>query len=142
MILETRYLDAAGRAGHGYRLSAVNGLGAEIELGRVALQAPFIGIRAWPSPGRVGHPVNIAFSSPVTGDPLEGALVIGVHDVRGRKVADAQPVEGSRDGPLLFRWDGRDQDGRAVSSGIYFLSARSSAGPLSLSAEQRIVMVR
>ncbi|HYQ90130.1 MAG TPA: C25 family cysteine peptidase, partial [Candidatus Binatia bacterium] len=46
-------------------------------------------------------------------------VLIQIFDVRGRLVAT--PVSRTRDpGYYEFRWDGRDRDGREVSSGVYF----------------------
>ncbi|MCD4690713.1 T9SS type A sorting domain-containing protein [bacterium] len=51
----------------------------------------------------------------------DGELTIGIYDVTGRLVS-ALRADGSP-GPHEALWDGRDDSGRAVASGVYFVRA-------------------
>ncbi|MGD9141280.1 MAG: matrixin family metalloprotease [bacterium] len=55
--------------------------------------------------------------------PAEGAYAVDVYDVGGRR---SRSMEGYASGPGWVEsvWDGRDQDGREVASGIYFIRVR------------------
>jgi hypothetical protein len=59
-----------------------------------------------------------------------------VYDVRGRLVDVL--FDGPADGPTEIVWDGRNSSGRRVSSGIYFVRARSG----SMEAAIKVIMVR
>ena len=50
----------------------------------------------------------------------------GVYDVGGRVVQRFD--ECIRDGGRVARWDGRDESGREVSPGVYYLRARTTHG--------------
>jgi len=74
---------------------------------------------------RVGSPEPNPFthSTAVSFQGAPGASVdLTVCDVSGRVVCRLQGVPGS-DGRGALAWDGTDQDGRAVASGVYFLLA-------------------
>lgn len=58
--------------------------------------------------------------------PKDGHVTLGVYDVRGAHIRTLMAGE-SLCGSHLIHWDGRDGNGRAVSSGSYF--ARLQAGP-------------
>ena len=76
-----------------------------------ALAAP------WPNPARVEAELFFAL-------PAAGPASLRIYDAQGRVVRDL--VRGERPaGRQSARWNGRDQAGRAVGSGIYF--ARLSA---------------
>ncbi|ARA94718.1 hypothetical protein AWN76_017195 [Rhodothermaceae bacterium RA] len=61
--------------------------------------------------------------------PVAGRVVLGVYDLAGRRirrlVAGVQPA-----GPQEARWDGRDEAGRSVASGVYLyrLEAQDASG--------------
>jgi hypothetical protein len=56
-----------------------------------------------------------------------GSAQLDIYDVRGRRIRRLLAGDGVLSaGPHEFRWDGRNEYGRAVSSGIYFV--RLSAG--------------
>lgn len=65
-----------------------------------------------------------------------GQLEIGIYDVAGRLIrtvrCDATP------GPHETAWDGRDEGGRSVASGVYFIRARVADG----TTESAVVLVR
>ena len=68
-----------------------------------------------------------------------GLAQLDIYDVRGRRVR--RLVAGTSvlpAGPHEYRWDGRNEDGRAVSSGVYFV--RLSAGRAV--AHGKLVLVR
>ena len=46
-----------------------------------------------------------------------------IHDVAGRRVRRLDPGAPTV-GPREVRWDGRDDDGRPVANGVYFVSLR------------------
>jgi hypothetical protein len=119
---ETRYTDASGGPGSRYRLFAVNGLGEELWLGEASLR-PLAPLTAWPLPYRGGTlSVSFATASAVGGAPTPAKVAL--YDVRGRLIRTI--TRGSYTaGYQLAAWDGRDDRGREVAAGIYFLRAES-----------------
>lgn len=90
---------------------------------------------------RLGRPTPNPFN-PVTNLALglarDGQVRLAVYDVRGAEVRVLV------DGPLaagdhVFTWDGRDDQGRAMPSGLYLARARTTAGG---SDVQRLVLAR
>lgn len=69
--------------------------------------------------------------------PAEGAYAVDVYDVSGRR---SRSMEGYASGPGWVEsvWDGRDQEGRQVSSGIYFIRVRLAG----LVETNRVLVVR
>jgi hypothetical protein len=55
-----------------------------------------------------------------------GALTLEIYDTRGAHV-NSIPLGTLLPGEHRARWDGRDRNGRNVSSGVYFLQLRSAA---------------
>jgi len=51
---------------------------------------------------------------------------LGVYDARGRRIASLSARESLSPGTHEFTWDGRDRDGQAVASGLYFVRAVTS----------------
>ncbi len=69
--------------------------------------------------------------------PASGVARLFVCDVTGRRIRTL--LEGSdHAGPELVRWDGRDDSGRDVSSGIYYVRLESNGARL----KQKLVRVR
>jgi hypothetical protein len=67
--------------------------------------------------------------------PAAGAAEIALYDVSGRRVRSL--MEGNLEaGAHAFAWDGRDEQGRAVAPGVYFVRASSTAGVMT----RRLVM--
>ena len=80
-----------------------------------------------------------ALANPVVVNRLDGETVrIGVYDVAGRRVVSL--VDGPQtQGTHRLGWDGRDDQGRRVSSGAYFLRAFAGTSPL---PGTRLVLLR
>jgi len=120
---ETRYHDTKGKPGDLYRLFAVNGLGDEFYLGENGGESPPSlpgGLMAYPIPYRDGE-LTIAFATgSVGGAPLN--TEVAIFDVLGRKV---RTVANGRYADAVGRatWDGRDERGERVASGVYFIRA-------------------
>jgi hypothetical protein len=117
LIQETSYEDASAHPGARYRLFAVNGLSEELLLGETTF-APRAVLAAWPLPyrPRKGGALTISFAL---------ANEVALYDVGGRLVRMlARPAGGE---PRQISWDGRDEHGREVASGIYFLRMRGSS---------------
>jgi|GEM_PF-1035278 len=121
-ITETHYTDGDGTAGSSYRLSAVNGLGEELELGEVSLGS-VRALWAWPLPYRAGD-LHVSFSIIGPLGATAGTAEVGLYDLSGRLVK--MLARGSFDGrQQTVTWDGRDAHGSAVAAGVYFLRAKS-----------------
>jgi hypothetical protein len=118
---ETSYHDRDGTQGDKYRLFAVNGLGDQLYLGQTGDGAPPslpTGVLAYPVPYSAGE-LTIAFATvTVGGAPVESEVAI--YDVAGRRV---KTVARGRfaDAVGVVKWDGRDNNGAPVASGIYFV---------------------
>lgn len=69
---------------------------------------------AWPNPSR--GEVSFRLPAAATGSPRAS---LEVYDVNGRRVRRVA-AQLSADAPLVLRWDGRDERGARVASGVYF----------------------
>ncbi|MCP4245630.1 MAG: hypothetical protein GY778_01140, partial [bacterium] len=135
LLRDTEYHDASGEAGMRYRLSGINGLGAELILGEIAL-APRAALAAWPVPYRGGN-LNLSFAIYRRLGDATGQASVTIYDQQGRRVR--RIADGTFDaGHQATTWDGRDERGHPVTSGVYFLRA-VSAGE---SNQMRLVVVR
>ncbi len=94
-----------------------------------------VGFRLHPaSPNPVAGQTTIGFSLP--GEQMASAE-LEVFDVRGRKVR--QLMQGSTEpGPNSVVWDRRDNSGRILPSGIYFVRLKSMGQQMT----QKVVLVR
>lgn len=82
------------------------------------------------------NPFNPSTSIDVT-LPRGGAMRASVHDLTGRRVRTL--TEGWRDaGRLELVWDGRDDDGRALSSGVYLVRVTGA----SLDRSAKLVLLK
>jgi len=118
---ETSYADPEGGPGSHYRLFAVNGLGEVLWLGETLIR-PRTPIAAWPVPYRSGDlTVSFATYSGLGGGA--GPAEVSLYDVRGRLVRTIARGDYAA-GYHTAIWDGRDQRGRRVAAGVYFLKAR------------------
>jgi hypothetical protein len=83
-----------------------------------------------PTAWRIGPCVPNPFNPRATihfSMPEAGRVRLTVHDLRGRRVTKL--VDGHRGaGPHAVRWDGRDERGRTLASGIYYVRATGPAG--------------
>jgi len=86
----------------------------------------------WPNPVRAGRGVSLAF------DLADAAadVALEILDVRGRRIARIGPVRAAP-GRRVFAWDGRDDAGRAVPAGVYFVRARLGVRE----AQHRVVVI-
>lgn len=106
-----------------YRLGEVSRTGEETPMGLVEVEVPrllppritLLGARPNPTGGAAR--VRVATS-------WAGLMQIGIYDLTGRQVRTVTDglVEG---GEHTFEWDGLDDLGRPVGSGVYFVRARS-----------------
>ena len=122
LIAVTQYTDRDGGPGSSYRLSAVNGLGEELELGQVSL-GPVRALWAWPLPFR-GKELHVSFAIFGALGARSGTAEVGLYDLSGRLVKVL--AQGSFTGrQQTMTWDGRDGHGSPVAAGVYFLRAQS-----------------
>ncbi|MFH1279243.1 MAG: FG-GAP-like repeat-containing protein [Candidatus Eisenbacteria bacterium] len=112
-----------GGAGTHYRLTAVNGLGEEMMLGEVGLR-PIDPLSAWPLPYRQGN-LSIFFATHGGLGGGEGRAEVDIFDIRGRHIKSVARGEYTA-GVQTATWDGRNEKGRKVSTGTYFLRATSA----------------
>jgi hypothetical protein len=77
----------------------------------------------YPNPANSGTSLAFDLARP-------GEVEVTMHDAAGRVVRTL--VAGSRlgAGPHAVSWDGRDDDGREVASGVYFCSVRADGEKL------------
>jgi hypothetical protein len=134
---ETSYHDVDGISGDRYRLFAINGLGEEFYLGEASEgEVPLFGGRlvAWPMPFRGGE-LNISFPTSFGGTAIRTEVVL--YDVVGRLIKTL--AVGVFQSPARqIKWDGRDDSGNLLASGIYFLRASSKVSQQTL----KLVIVR
>ncbi len=90
-------------------------------------------LAAWPVP------FNAQVRLAVTGLP-DGPATVMIHDARGRAVR--RLVAEVRDGRGELAWDGRDDAGRDLPSGVYYARAAGTGGPASGTAVARLVLVK
>jgi len=84
-------------------------------------------IRALPNPFRRSLAMDLGLER-------AGAARVAIYDPRGRLVRRLGERELAA-GKHLISWDGRDDRGRAVPAGVYFLTVRTPAG----ASSQRVV---
>jgi hypothetical protein len=120
--VQTSYHDADGTAASRYRLTGINRLGGTLLLGETSVRSRQP-LTARPHPFRTGE-MAISFA---TAGGLGGGLgeaELALFDVSGRLVR--RLARGTYPpGHQEVRWDGRDEMGRSVTDGLYFLRAVS-----------------
>ena len=95
-------------------------------------EVPSFSLRAFPNPLETGQSLQIMLSLPTTG-PIE----VTIYDVQGGKVRDL--FAGSASQRLMhFRWDGRNNEGQASRSGVYFCRVRTG----SVIVSRKITLIR
>lgn len=79
-----------------------------------------------PNPMRAGVGTSIAFRGSAVGETLLGPRTVEILDVLGRRLRTlGANTDATSDASGTLTWDGRDEAGRAVASGVYFISARA-----------------
>jgi hypothetical protein len=96
------------------------------------LLGPGQSMGVYPNPSRTGG-THVLYRA-----PARGAVSISVFDVSGR-VVKKLAAGGAASGVRAVTWDGRDESGRAVSAGTYFVRMTTSAGATSV---KRLVVLR
>ena len=120
---ETALEDPDGGPGSRYRLFAVNGLNEEYLVGETAIAAPQA-LAMWPLPFRGGE-LSVSFSTLGGFGDGRGPAEIVVHDVAGRRVRTVARGDFGA-GTHVVTWDGRDEGGRSVASGVYFVRVNTA----------------
>lgn len=82
-------------------------------------EAPVRALAAWPMPYK-GGALNVSFVIPARGGSAEVRMI----DLAGRHIRTLQRGSFAA-GRQTLTWDGRDDSGRDVASGVYFLVTRS-----------------
>ena len=121
LTTEMTFRDPAAVPGTRYRLTAIRGTGSETTLGEVEFR-PRRPLAAGPLPFRGG---NLAISFAVGGTGVApGPVEVRLYDMRGRLVRTI--LRGNyAPGFRSADWNGTDERGRRIASGIYFLKAVS-----------------
>jgi hypothetical protein len=129
------YEDPAAAPGISYRLFAVNGLGGEVSLGE-AMLLPSAPLAAWPLPVRnTTLTISFATASGVGGGA--GQATIGLYDVAGRLVRSI--AFGTYEAGIhSATWDGLDDQGDVVPTGVYFLRVDNGRSQ----ETERVVVIR
>lgn len=128
-------LEQGGRAITDFRTGAVpSNVGDEDWSGSGSAAGPRIGaVHPNPAPGGA---TAIEYNVPRTDD-----LRMTVYDVGGRRVTTL--VQGAVEaGSHTLAWDGRDEAGRPVSAGVYFLSLERGTGRGASRSLTRLVVSR
>ncbi len=136
LIAETRFVDAAGRAGTSYRLASVNGLGEELELGRVTAGELAGPLAAWPTPLVAGDALRVRLAAPLAANGFPASdLEVGLYDLAGRRIARfAGSAVAPLGGAVNLEWRG------GVAPGLYFV--RAAAPSAGYREERRVVVVK
>jgi len=119
---EIAYTDPQGKPGDRYRLTGINGLGGELLLGEVAVTPRAI-LAASPIPYRQGD-LFISFAAGAGPGGTAGLTEVSLYDLSGRLVR-ALVRQDLLFGYYTATWDGRDELGQVVPSGLYFLHSRT-----------------
>jgi hypothetical protein len=72
------------------------------------------------APNPFGQQTTVRLTNPADSP---SPAVVAVYDIAGSRVATLWDGD-TAPGTTLFRWDGRADNGRTVSSGVYFIRAR------------------
>ena len=87
--------------------------------------------QAWPNP--FNSATIIAFELPTI-----ATVDLAVYDALGQRLRDLAPAPSLAAGRYTVRWDGRDDDGREVASGVYLYRLATA----SFRATGRVVLIR
>jgi hypothetical protein len=121
LTIEKSYRDPASVAGTKYRLTAINGSGGEIALGETEFR-PRKPLAAGPLPYRGGS-LAISFAA-VGAAGSQARAEVRLYDLRGRLVRTIARGDYAA-GFQSAEWNGTDDRGRTIASGIYFLKSTS-----------------
>jgi hypothetical protein len=98
-------------------------------------------LRTYPNPARAGQEVRLVL------DVVEASRPVGLEitDAGGRSVHRISPTgqiawQGGSGSPVLWSWVTRDEGGRALSPGVYFV--RTTTGQPGLSPHTKVVLTR
>jgi hypothetical protein len=125
---ERTYIDATAEAGstRTYRLAAVLDDATERRSHEVTVTAATLKTSLWqnvPNPFNPETTIEFALASPQT-------IELSVYDVRGTRVATL--VSGPRpEGPQSVSWNGTDERGNRVASGVYVYRLTTNQGTFS-----------
>jgi hypothetical protein len=123
---DTRYHDIDAQPGDTYRLFARNGSGEDLLLGESSggrVPGADGRLLAYPVPFRSGE-LQIRVGVESVGGVAQPTEVV-IYDVAGRRVRTIADVASPGGSIFSASWDGRDDRGRQVASGVYFIRARS-----------------
>jgi hypothetical protein len=86
-------------------------------------------IRIHPNPFRVETSIEL--------ESLDVELEVAIFDISGRMVRMLSPSQRQHQS-IRLRWDGREEDGRSLAAGIYFVRARAGLR----SSAAKIILIR
>ena len=81
--------------------------------------------RSIPNPFEYQTRIRCFFAAAHT---VGSSAAITIHDCSGRRIRSLRPYASNSDGWLDYIWDGRDDEGRKVSSGVYHYRLGAKAG--------------
>jgi len=108
---------------HHYRLEAFLADGSSVKVAEgdlIVSSAPLVG-RVYPNPFRPRNGAAASLSYRLGGASAGAALTLRVFDVTGRLVRESRAPAAPVAGFGIMTWDGRDRNGAAVPSGVYYL---------------------
>lgn len=125
LVAATQVTDPAGLYTTDYRITAIDGWGAEHYLGAYAADGSVLTVSAAPNPfGKGGTSIRVQLSPTV--DAVGGSHV-DVIDLAGRLVRRLPLATGERHGvELRMFWDGMRDNGSRAPRGIYLLRAENA----------------
>jgi hypothetical protein len=122
LLSQREYIDHPDQVPGRYRLIGVNGLGEEYVLREIRVE-PMAPLSVWPLPYKGGQ-LHVSFVVNGRIGDVGGDADVALFDCAGQRVATL--AKGRFAGTRHFvTWDGRDDSGRPVCSGIYFVRSRS-----------------
>jgi len=129
-LLEVRMVSAAGKEGSELRLAGI----PQYAVGVREQQAPRPGLSiSSPYPNPFNPSTTIEYSI-----PEDAAVTLAVYDVTGALIRKLVDNDRRKAGPHRAQWDGRDDGGEYVASGIYFCTLVSAGRSTSV----KLVLIR
>lgn len=108
-------------AGGSHPVTFTNNSGVTVSVGSTST-----GVEAEPATIRLRIAPNPVRGSASIESPHGGAFTL--YDLRGRRVRTIPAVQSA--GPVRAAWDGKDERGRPLASGVYFIRQDGAGGPL------------